>query len=95
MNEAVKKVTEYRLKNPTASIEKACMALGVSKSSYYLDSKRRSTAKAKAKESAQQYTKVEAKPRAKAPAELPAMAGDIGKLFMIVGTPEQIRGMLK
>lgn len=94
MNEAVKKVTEYRIKHPEASIEKACMALGVSKSSYYLDSKRRSMAKAKAKESVQ-YTKVEAKPRAKPPAELPPLASDIGKLFMIVGTPEQIRGLLK
>lgn len=92
MNEAVKKVVEYRIKHPEASIEKACMALGVSKSSYYADAKRRSAAKAK---QPTQYAKVEAKPRAKPAAELPTMGSDIGKLFMIVGTPEQIRGMLK
>lgn len=75
--------------HPGTSIETACLKVGVSKNQYYKEAKAKSYSRAKM--NAPAYAKVEAAPKA----TKPMMATDAGKLFLIVGTPEQIRGMLK
>lgn len=86
-------VDKYRAEHAGVGIQDAIDAVGVTKSAYYYAAKKKKAAKKAPQMAKPSYTKVEA--RKPAPQPAPAAKVDAGKLFLIVGTPEQIRGMLK